>query len=273
MILRNTSTSTLPYLNHSCPSTLYDICLLFSPHPLDKHYFLQWYLSVWWGYRRRTRITNILYVPPAFVFQKQSTDLLDHNKHTTNMTSSCHNHKPDPMWHVRNWRTDKTRCDSTPRVMCHMSASAPSTVPWTCKMCKSLKIITWMQLTDWYERLWRRTMTRHANAVHSINTHLVSHSFYHSFGFIGGFWVRVKVQSHPPVALCLLSLHHIAWKNILCCYKGRCNKRYTPSFFFFFVPVIGCPPSNTGGSHWTTQESSPTLRILTAWGGSGTSGE
>lgn len=41
----------------------------------------------------------------------------------------------------------------------------------------------------------------------------------------------------------------------------------------FFLPIIGCPPSNRGGSHWTTQESSPTLRILTAWGGSGTSGE
>lgn len=41
---------------------------------------------------------------------------------------------------------------------------------------------------------------------------------------------------------------------------------------FFFVPMIGCPPSNWGGSHWTTQESSPTLRILGAWGGSGTSG-
>lgn len=67
-----------------------------------------------------------------------------------------------------------------------------------------------MQLTDWHERLGRRTVTRHANAVHSINTHLISHSFDHPFGFIGGFWVWVKVQSHPAVAFCLLSLHHIA---------------------------------------------------------------
>lgn len=35
--------------------------------------------------------------------------------------------------------------------------------------------------------------------------------------------------------------------------------------------MIGCPPSNSGGSHWTTQDSSPTLRIFTSWGGSGTS--
>ncbi len=36
-------------------------------------------------------------------------------------------------------------------------------------------------------------------------------------------------------------------------------------------PLTGWPPSKSGGSHWTTHESSPTLRILGASGGSGTS--
>lgn len=54
--------------------------------------------------------------------------------------------------------------------------------------------------------------------------------------------------------------------------KGGCPRNEEKKHLNMFLPMIGCPPSNRGGSHWTTQESSPTLRILGAWGGSGTSG-
>lgn len=73
---------------------------------------------------------------------------------------------------------------------------------------EQVKTCRW-RLTDWHKGLRGRAVTRHADAIDSINSHFVRHAFNHPLGFIGGSRERVKVQPHPPVALLLLPLHHI----------------------------------------------------------------
>lgn len=79
--------------------------------------------------------------------------------------------------------------------------------------CQRLRCWEWtVLLTHWHEGLRRRAVTRHANAVDCVHTHLVRHPFNHSLGFVGSVGVGVKVQPHPAVAFCLFPLQHVAWE-------------------------------------------------------------
>ena len=115
----------------------------------------------------------------------------------------------------------------TPRLLnTDMSTPSPSALymnmQWSiCLIMIKLNSTSWIgaglnllvkRLTDGHERMRGQTVTRHADAVDSVHAHLIRHSFNHPLGFIGCFRVRVKVQPHPPVALRLLPLQHIAWE-------------------------------------------------------------
>ena len=152
----------------------------------------------------------------------------------------------------------------TPRLLnTDMSTPSPSALymnmQWSiCLIMIKLNSTSWIgaglnllvkRLTDGHERMRGQTVTRHADAVDSVHAHLIRHSFNHPLGFIGCFRVRVKVQPHPPVALRLLPLQHIAWElkqkqmmllhyiliHILSIqYTSSCFLLFFLFFFFFY---------------------------------------
>ena len=86
-------------------------------------------------------------------------------------------------------------------------------VQWKSSKCVKTMTTCGTGLTDWHKGLWGRAVAGHADAVDGVHSHLVRDAFDHPLGFIGGFRERVKVQPHPPVALRLLPLQHVAWER------------------------------------------------------------
>lgn len=228
-----------------------------------------------------------------FVTVKQSTYFSGYNKHDPLDLRPPHlvmttNH-PGPERAHRNPRATRARTTGPS----NMSTSSPSASPhlvswrgviylnynnsvtqWSPFFVGRFNTHTVWKLTDRHERLRGRAVTWHANAVDGVHSHLILHAFNHPLGFIGCVWVGVKVQPHPPVAPRFLPLHDVSYGRDMennSCRPALSNTDNRRRRIFFFLPMIGCPPSNAGGSHCTTQESSPMLRILGAWGGSGTS--